>query len=271
MEIIIKPQRSFSFNIKEVWDYRELFYTFVWRNIKVRYKQSILGIGWVLFQPTVTTGIFSIFFGKLAKIPSENLPYPLFVYIGLLFWTFFSGAISQASSSVVGMGSVIKKVYFPRIIIPLSAILTAGVDFLVSFIPLIGLLIYYQMLPSPWLIPFLLISMLIIFLASAGAGMFLASLNVRYRDVNFIIPFFIQIGLFLTPVIYPIGIIFDYRKWILMLNPLTGVIENFRALVKGGEGFDFNLLLISSIVSALIFIFGLFVFKKTEQDFADIV
>jgi len=271
MEIVIRPKRTISIDLREIWDYRELFYTFVWRNIKVRYKQSILGIGWVLFQPTVTTGIFSIFFGKLAKIPSEHLPYTLFVYIGLLYWTFFSAAVSTSSSSVIGMGSIIKKVYFPRIIIPLSSILTAGVDFLVSFIPLVILLIYYQVLPNVWLVPYILLSFVIIFLSSSGIGMLLSSLNVRYRDVNFIIPFFIQTGLFLTPVIYPIGVIFDYRKWILMLNPLSGVIENFRALVKGGADFDLNLLLISILVSILFFVIGLYVFKKTEQDFADVV
>lgn len=237
----------------------------------VRYKQTFLGVAWVLFQPTVTTAIFSIFFGKLAKLPSEDLPYPLFAYIGLMFWTFFSNALTLSGTSIVGMSGVIKKVYFPRIIIPLSSVLTAGVDFLVSLIPLVILLIYYRILPNSAIVIFFPIGLLVVFLASSGLGMFLAALNVRYRDVTFIIPFFIQIGIFLTPVIYPLSVIFDYRKWMLMLNPLTGVIENFRYLVSGGQKFDFNLFLISFGVSLITFAFGLFVFKKTESEFADIV
>ena len=186
---IIRPTKGvFSFDqIKELWEYRELFYIFVWKNIKVRYKQTILGIFWVLFQPLVTVTIFSIFFGKIAKIPSGDLPYPLFSYIGLIVWNFFSGSLLNASNSIVNMGGMIQKIYFPRIIIPLSAILTSAIDFVISLIPYIILMIYYHIQPSPFIIIYLPIVFLIVFLSASGLGFFAASLNVRYRDVSYLL------------------------------------------------------------------------------------
>jgi len=270
---IIRPTKGvFSFDqIKELWEYRELFYIFVWKNIKVRYKQTILGIFWVLFQPLVTVTIFSIFFGKIAKIPSGDLPYPLFSYIGLIVWNFFSGSLLNASNSIVNMGGMIQKIYFPRIIIPLSAILTSAIDFVISLIPYIILMIYYHIQPSPFIIIYLPIVFLIVFLSASGLGFFAASLNVRYRDVSYLLPFFVQIGLFLTPVIYSLDIIYDYRKWFLILNPLTGIIETFRHLSVMGTRFDIWLLTSSFIISIIIFLIGLYYFNKTERTFADIV
>ncbi len=271
MEIIIRPNRSVGLlNLGELWRYRELFYVFSWRDIKIRYKQTLLGVLWVLFQPLATTGIFSIFFGKIAKIPSDNIPYPLFVFAGLTIWNFFSTALATSSQSLLSNEGIIKKVYFPRLIIPISAIITAGVDFAITMVVLILAVFYYGYHPN-WQILFLSpILLLILLMTVVGLGLFTSSLNVKYRDVRYVIPFFIQIGLFLTPVIYPLSVIYDYRKLLLGLNPLSGVIETFRVLIIGSNKFDINLIVTSLVVSLAIFVFGLIYFNKTESYFADI-
>ncbi|MCL4390419.1 MAG: ABC transporter permease [Patescibacteria group bacterium] len=270
-EIVIKPNGSFlDVDLREIWRYRELFYIFAWRDIKLRYKQTVLGIIWVLFQPLVSTGIFSIFFGKIAKIPSDNLPYPLFVLAGLVIWNFFSSALSASSQSLIGNEGIIKKVYFPRLILPISSVVTAGVDFFITFLVLLVAVVYFGYLPSLLILPVLPVLLIITILMASGLGMFMASLNVKYRDVRFILPFFIQIGLFVTPVIYPLSIIYDWRKWFLIINPLTGVIETLRALIVGRAQPDFSLLIIGLIVSIPVFCFGLFYFRRTEAYFADI-
>lgn len=269
MEVIIKPNNTFHFDLNELWNYRELLYIFTWRDIKVRYRQTFLGVAWVLFQPVATTAIFSIFFGKLAKISSGNLPYPLFVLIGLIIWTFFSSALSTASMSLVSYENMIKKVYFPRIIIPLSEIITACIDFFATIFFLVVMIIYYRFFPNPAIIlvgPLLLI---ILLATICGLSFFAAAFNIKYRDVRFILPFFIQIGLFVSPVIYPIAVIFDYRKWLLYINPLTGVIETFRALIAN-DPLNWPLIGVSAIGSSIILFFGLLYFVKTERYFADI-
>lgn len=269
MEIIIRPKKGIGIDFKELWRYRELLYIFTWRDIKVRYKQTFFGVAWVLFQPVVTTAIFSIFFGKLAKIPSDNMPYPIFVYTGLTIWTFFSNALSSASASLVSYEAMIKKIYFPRIIIPLSAIFTAAIDFCVTFIFLIAMIIYYRYVPSLetlWAFP------LIIFILLAtvtGLGLFTSALNVKYHDVRHILPFFIQIGLFVSPVIFPIAVIYDYRKWFLYVNPLSGVIETARALIVNSP-LNIPLIGIAAGISILLLLIGLFYFSKMEEYFADI-
>lgn len=270
-EIVIRPASSnFKIDFAELWRYRELFYIFSWRDVKVRYKQTVLGIIWVLFQPLVSTGIFSIFFGKIAKIPSNDLPYPLFVLAGLVIWNFFANGLTSSSQSLVGNQSILQKVYFPRLIIPISAIITAGIDFVITLIILLLACLFYGYYPNPLIFLLFPILLTILLLTISGLGMFLASLNVKYRDVRYALPFFIQTGLFVTPVIYPLSIIYDYRKWLLMLNPLTGIIETFRVLITGKGMVDYPLILLSLIISIIIFAFGLFYFRKTESYFADI-
>lgn len=269
-EIRITPSRPWwQIDFKELWDYRELLFVLAWRDVTVKYKQTLLGVSWVVFQPVITTGIFSIFFGKIAKIPSDGLPYPLFVLIGLVFWNFFSAGVSNASNSLLSNSHIITKVYFPRVIVILSAILTAGVDFLVTLVVLVVAILFYGYLPSPIVLLVLPAITLILLLTMAGLGLFAAAVNVRFRDVRYILPFFIQIGLYVTPVIYPLSAIYDYRKWLLMLNPLTGVIESAR-IVFIGKNVDWGLIGISFMISLVIFVVGLYCFRATEDVFVDI-
>jgi lipopolysaccharide transport system permease protein len=271
METIIKPKKTFSFDdIKELWQYRELMYFFTWRDLKVRYKQTAIGVAWALFQPFITMVIFSIFFGKFAKIPSDNIPYPIFVYVGLLIWQFFSSALSDTSNCLISNQAIITKVYFPRLILPISAVLTKLVDFFIASIILIGLMIYYNYAPNFIGLLILPLLLLISFLAAVGGGLFLASVNVKYRDVRYALPFFIQILMFVTPVIYPASIAGKY-SWILAINPMTGVIKAAQAAILGNAPINWLLLLISFITTLILFIIGLIYFKKTERYFADII
>lgn len=271
METIIRPKKTFSWNdIRELWQYRELLYFFTWRNLKVRYKQTAIGIGWAIFQPFITMVVFSVFFGKLAKMPSDGIPYPIFVYVGLLIWTFFSGALSDTSNCLISNQAIITKVYFPRLILPISSVLTGLVDFFIASFILVGMMVYYHF--TPHLVGLLILPILLVitFLASVGGGLFLAALNVKYRDVRYILPFFIQILMFVTPVIYPASIAGKY-SWILAINPMTGVIKAARAAVLGNAPINWSLLVASFIATAVLFIIGIIYFKKTERYFADVV
>lgn len=268
---IIKPRKGLStLSLKEIWNYKGLLYFFTWRDLKVRYKQTAIGILWALFQPFIAMIVFSIFFGGLAKMPSDNIPYPVFVYVGLLFWQFFSVSLSQASSSLVNNKEIITKVYFPRLILPISSILTNFIDFLIASSILIGLMFYYHYVPNLAGLIILPLLLLITFLIAIGLGLFLAAVNVKYRDVRYALPFFIQMMLFVTPVIYPTSILKSY-SWILALNPMTGVIETARAAVFGNAHINWDLLLISGVICLLLFIFGLIYFRKTEGYFADVI
>ncbi len=267
----IKPKKTFSWNdLKEIWQYKELLYFFTWKDFKVRYKQTAIGILWAIFQPFMTMVVFSIFFGKFAKMPSDGIPYPIFVYAGLLFWQFFSTALSQTSSSLISNANIITKVYFPRLILPISGVITKFVDFFIASIILAGMMVYYGYVPNLsglWIIPLLL---LITFMAAIGGGLFLASINVKYRDVRYVLPYFIQIMLFLTPVIYPASMVGKY-SWILALNPMTGVIKAARASLFGNAPINWELLGISFIAVSILLVIGVIFFKKTERHFADIV
>jgi len=271
MKTVIKPKKTFSWNdIRELWQYRELMYFFTWRDLKVRYKQTAVGVAWAIFQPFITMIVFSIFFGKLAKMPSDGIPYPIFVYVGLLIWQFFSGALSETSNCLISNQSIVTKVYFPRLILPISSVLTKMVDFYVASIILIGMMVYYHF--TPHLIGLLILPILLVitFLASVGGGLFLASINVKYRDVRYILPYFIQILMFLTPVIYPSSIAGKY-SWILAINPMTGVLKAARAAILGTTPINWELLFISLVMTIIIFTIGLISFKKTERYFADII
>jgi lipopolysaccharide transport system permease protein len=257
-------------DLREIWQYKELLYFFSWRDIKVRYKQTTIGIAWAVFQPLITMVIFSIFFGKLANIPSDGVPYPVFVFIGLLFWQFFSGALSDTSNSLVSNQAIVTKVYFPRLLLPISAVVVKMVDFLIASVILVGLMIYYRFTPSAVGILLLPLLLLITFMASTGLGLFLASINVKYRDVRYVLPFFIQILMYVTPVIYPASIVGKF-SWILALNPMTGVIQSARAALLGTTPINWLLIGISFMATIVIMMFGIYTFKKAERYFADII
>ncbi|MFC1623652.1 ABC transporter permease [Patescibacteria group bacterium] len=268
---VYKPKKTFSWDdLKEIWQYKELLYFLTWRDIKVRYKQTIVGILWALFQPFMTMVVFTIFFGKFAGMPSDGIPYPIFVYTGLLIWQFFSGSLSDVSNCLIKNQRIVTKVYFPRLILPISSIVTRFVDFCIASTILIGMMIYYHYTPNLTGLLILPLLLLITFMASVGGGLFLASINVKYRDVKYILPFFMQMLLFLTPVIYPASIAGKY-SWILAINPMTGVIKAARAAILGTAPINWMLLGISGSVCLVILIIGLIFFKKTERYFSDIV
>lgn len=268
---IIKPKKTFSMDdFREVWQYRELMYFFAWRDIKVRYKQTAIGIAWAVFQPLFTMLVFSIFFGKFAKMPSDDIPYPIFVYVGLLLWQFFSFSLTDISKCLVENKNIITKVYFPRVILPISVTITKFIDFLIASGILVFLMVWYGFLPRLSGLLILPILLFITFMAALGMGLFLSAVNVKYRDVRYALPFFIQIMLFMTPVIYPASLTGKY-SWILAMNPMTGVIKAARAAILGNFPINWTLLGISSLACFFIFIAGLWYFKKTEKYFADIV
>ena len=268
---VIRPKKTFSLaDVQEIWRYRELLYFLVWRDLKVRYKQTAVGVAWAIFQPFVAMVVFSVFFGGLAHMPSDGVPYPIFVYTGLLFWQFFSASLSGVSASLITNQAIVTKVYFPRILLPLAVVATNLVDFLVAAVILVGLMVYYGFLPhlSGFLvIPFLL---LITYFAALGGGLFLAAINVKYRDVRYILPYFIQMLLFMTPVIYPSSIAGAY-SWILAINPLTGVIKGARAALLGTEPLNWFLLFLSLGAVTILLIVGIIMFKKMERFFADVI
>jgi lipopolysaccharide transport system permease protein len=268
---LIRPKKTISLNdFRELWRYKELLYFFTWRDLKVRYKQTFIGVLWAILQPFITMIVFSLFFGKLANVPSDGVPYPIFVYVGLLFWQFFSGALVDTSNVLLTNQSIITKVYFPRLILPISGVITKSVDFVIAGVILAGMMIYYGYLPQLmglWLLPILLV---ITFMAAVGGGLFLAAVNVKYRDVRYALPFFIQILLFLTPVIYPASIAGSY-SWLLALNPMTGVIQSARAALLGTTPVNWLLLGISFCACLSLLIVGALYFKKVERYFADIL
>lgn len=272
LEIKIQPSRTnFFLDFKEVWRYRELFYIFTWRDIKVRYKQTLLGITWVIFQPLVSMVVFTVFFGIIAKIPSGGIPYPLFVYSGLVFWVFFSTAFSQASNSLVANGNIIQKVYFPKIILPLSAIVTTSVDLIINITLLLLMSCYFRFIPSILSLLIIPFGYLVSALSAAGMGMFFSALYIKYRDVRHAVPFFIQMLMFLTPVIYGASFFKEQYRLFLAINPMSGVIESVRAVISGSTAIDGVFLGISFLSSLVIFIIGLFFFNATEKSFADVV
>lgn len=271
IEYEIKPAGKFSLNLKEIWNYRELFYFFTWRDIKVKYKQTFLGVIWAILQPLVMMLLFTLFFGKVLKVPSDNIPYPIFVYSGLILWNIFASGLANSGDSMVANANIIKKIYFPRLIIPISAILVSVFDFLITFTLFIGLLIYFE--ANVDLVKFLLYFPLAVFvtvLCTFGLGTFLSALNVKYRDFRYLIPFLIQSLFFITPVIYSTSIIDNrYIKWLMALNPMAGAIQLARAPFTG-QNLDIELIIISIGSAICLFALGLFVFRKTEAYFADL-
>lgn len=270
-EIVIKPQKNLTISLKELWNYRELFYFFAWRDIKVRYKQTAIGASWAIIQPFVTMVVFTLFFNKVAGIDAGDMPYAIFSYTGLLFWSYFSTSLSQVSNSLVGNQQVITKIYFPRIIIPISSTLLGLVDFFFASIVFAGLMLYFQIVPD-FLGIILIIPMLLLTLITClGLGLFFSALNVKYRDVRAVIPFIIQLGLFLTPVIYPVTLIPEAYRWLINLNPMAGVINTMRASLIHHGTLDWVGLGISTLSALTLLFIGVFYFKRTERKFADII
>ena len=257
-------------NLREVWAYRELLFFLTWRDVKVRYKQTALGAAWAILQPLLTMVVFTVFFGRLAKVPSDGIPYPVFAFAALLPWQLFAHALSESSNSLVGSQSLITKVYFPRLVIPISAVLAGLVDFAVAFTVLLVLMWYYAIVPTPaiLLLPFFILFAIVTALA---VGLWLSSLNVKYRDVRYTIPFLTQLWLFATPVAYPSSLVPEQWRSLYGLNPMAGVVEGFRwALLGKAEG-PGPLLAVSVLAVAVLLIGGLVYSRQTERTFADVV
>jgi lipopolysaccharide transport system permease protein len=268
---VIKPKKLFSFSdLREIWEYRELLYFFTWRDLKVRYKQTAIGALWAIFQPFITMVVFSVFFGGLLGVPSDGVPYPIFVYTGLLFWQFFSSALTDTSNVLITNQSIITKVYFPRLLLPFSSVATKFIDFGIAAVILIGMMLYYGYTPNLLGLFILPLLLLITFMASVGLGLFLASINVKYRDIRYALPFFIQILMFVTPVIYPAGIVGKY-SWVLALNPMMGVIQSARAALLGTTVLNWTLVGMSLLATFILLLVGIYTFKKTERYFADTI
>lgn len=271
MEYIIKPEKKIKIGLSELWQYRELFYFFSWRDIKVKYKQTFFGFAWAVLQPLLMMMVFSYFFGKILKVPSDDLPYPVFVFSGLLLWNLFSAGISNSGNSMITNSNIIKKIYFPRLIIPLSSVIVALFDFLMALIIYAAILIYFRI--SFRIDKFLLFFPLSIFLtviATLGTGCFLAALNVKYRDVRYVIPFLLQALLFITPVIYPVSIFNNsWAKFIMALNPMTGSIVLFRSVLTDQQP-EWSIVFTGICSAGFLLIAGLLYFRKTESYFADI-
>lgn len=267
--VIEPPKRWASLQLSELWAYRELLYFLIWRDVKVRYKQTVLGAAWAIIQPFFTMVVFSIFFGKLGKMPSDGVPYPLFSYAALLPWTYFAQAVSESSNSLVGSANLIRKVYFPRLVIPLAGVMAGLVDFAIALSVLVLLMFYYSYYPG-WNTLFLPAFLLLAIVTAQAVGLWLSALNVKFRDVRFIIPFLIQFWLFATPVAYPSSLLSEPWRTFYGLNPMVGVVEGFRwCLLKTGH--PGPMLILSAIMSVILLISGAFYFRRMEKEFADIV
>jgi lipopolysaccharide transport system permease protein len=268
--VTIQPGKAWStLSFRDLWSHRELLYFLIWRDVKVRYKQTVLGVAWAVLQPLLMMVIFSLLFGRVAGMPSDGIPYPLFAYGGLLAWTFFASAVTNSGNSLVGSAHLITKVYFPRIIIPTAAVCAAAVDLILSFVVLVPLMIYYRV-PITWQLAMLPLLLLLLMTLALGVGMWMSALNVKYRDVRFALPFLTLIWMFLSPVIYPLSRMTGKLKLALTLNPVTGIIEGFRSALFGLP-FNWFAILISAVISFLMLIYAVFWFRRMEREFADIV
>jgi lipopolysaccharide transport system permease protein len=269
--IRIQPSKGWvSLKLDELWEYRELLYFLTWRDIKVRYKQTVLGAAWAIIQPFFTMVVFSLFFGKLAKIPSDGIPYPIFAYAALVPWTFFANGLSQSSNSLVGSANLIKKVYFPRLVVPLSSVISGAVDFALAFAVLLGMILFYGIFPTinvVWL-PFLL---LLAFVTSLGIGLWFSTLNVEFRDVRYVVPFLTQFWMFATPIAYPSSLLSEPWRTIYGINPMLGVVEGFRWVLLGTKTAPGPIIIVSTIAACALLISGAYYFRRMEKTFADVV
>jgi lipopolysaccharide transport system permease protein len=268
--VIIEPNKTWSaLDLHDLWTFRELLYFLTWRDVKVRYKQTELGVAWAIIQPLFTMLVFTLFFGRLAGVPSDNVPYPVFAYAGLLAWTFFANAITNSGNSLVGSANLITKVYFPRMIIPGAAVAAGLVDFAIAFLIMVLLMIYYGVMVT-WGILMFPVLVLLTTLLALGMGMWLSALNVKYRDVRFALPFLVQLWMFVSPVIYPASFLPEKYRWLLWLNPMTGIIEGYRSSLFG-RPFNWTALAASAAITLILLIYSSYSFRRMEKSFADIV
>ena len=270
---VLRIERSHGWvalDLRELWEYRELLYFLTWRDIKVRYKQTVLGAAWAIIQPVLTMVVFSLFFGKLAQVPSDGIPYPVFSFAALVPWTFFANGLSQSSASVVGSAHVIKKLYFPRLVVPISSVLSGVVDLALGFVVLLGIMLYFGRLPTAnvvWLPGFLLLAVV----TSLGVGVWFSALNVQFRDVRYTVPFLTQLWLFATPIAYPSSLLPTPWRTLYGLNPMAGVVEGFRWALLGSNTAPGPIIIVSSAVALAGLVSGLFYFRRMERTFADVV
>jgi lipopolysaccharide transport system permease protein len=270
-KIVIEPPRGWQvIDIREIWRYRELLYYLAWRDVKVRYKQTTIGAVWAILQPFLTMVVFSVIFGQFIKIPSGDAPYPVFAYAALLPWTFFAGALNRSGNSLVYDANLISKVYFPRMVLPLAAVLALLVDFGVAFTILLGMMLFYGIVPQLAILLLPLLFLLAV-VTAVGIGLWLSALNVKYRDISYIIPFLVQFWLFATPVAYPSTIIPERWRYFYSLNPMVGVVEGFRWALLGQQSVRWAFILVSVGVVLTLFISGVFYFRRVEYEFADVV
>lgn len=257
-------------DLRELLHYRDLLVFLVIRDIKVKYKQTVLGGLWAIIQPFFMMVVFTLFFGKLAQIPSDGIPYPIFNYTAMIAWTYFANAINTSGNSIVGSGSLISKVYFPRIIIPLASVLAGLLDFSLAFLVLIAMMLYFGVFPNIMVLALPLL-ILLMMLTSGGVGLLLAALNAKYRDIRYTIPFLVQFWMFATPIVYPASMVPERFRLIYALNPMTGIIEGFRSALLGTVAFPWTMLAISTVISLVVFLCGIVYFKQVERYFADII
>jgi lipopolysaccharide transport system permease protein len=267
----IEPSKGWvSLRLEELWAYRELLYFFVWRDIKVRYKQTVMGVSWAIIQPIFTMVIFSLFFGRLAQVPSDGIPYPIFSYAALVPWTFFANALTQASNSLVLHADMLKKIYFPRLTMPTATVLAGVVDFVLAFSVLLLMMLFYGMMPTInviWLPFFLLLALI----TSLGVGLWLSAMNVQFRDVRYTVPFLTQAWLFATPIAYPSSLLDEPWRTLYGINPMVGVVEGFRWALLGTDTAPGPIILVSTFVAIALLVSGIYYFRRMEKTFADVV
>ena len=269
--LVIRPRRHlFALDIKAIWEYRELLYFLIWRDLKVRYRQSVIGVGWVILQPLMTMVVFSAVFGKFVGVPSDGLPYPIFIFSALLPWNLFASALTRGSASVVDNTQLVSKVYFPRLILPLSGVLSPVADFAVAFGILIGMMVWFGTSPT-WGILALPLLVLLAILTALAIDIWLSALNVRYRDVGYTVPFLVQIWMFISPVTYPVSLVPEKWRLLYSLNPMAGVVEGFRWALLGKQSPDFAVITASAVMMFTLLITGIVYFKHTERTFADVI
>jgi len=268
--VIEPPKRWVPLDLRELWEQRELVYFLAWRDIKVRYKQTVLGASWAILQPVFAMGVFSVFFGRLGRLPSDGLPYPLWSFAALVPWTFFSQGLTQAANSLVMSQNLLRKVYFPRLAIPVATVLSAAVDFVLAFAVLAVMILFYQIDLTGrvvWVIPLATLA----FVSALGAGLWFAALSVRYRDVRFVVPVLVQFWLFATPIAYPSSLLPERWRALYALNPMAGVVEGFRWALLGANTRPGSMVIVSTIAAVLILVSGAYYFRSVERTFADIV
>ncbi len=267
----LEPSKGWvSIGLREIWEYRELLYFLTWRDIKVRYKQTVLGAAWAVIQPFLTMVVFSLFFGRLAKISSDGIPYPIFSYAALVPWTFFANGLSHGASSLVSNANLVKKVYFPRLVVPISSVLGGGVDFMLAFIVLLGMMLYYATPLTAhvlWLPAFLLLALV----TSLGVALWFSAMDVQFRDVQYVVPFLIQLWLFATPIAYPSSLLAVRWRMLYAINPMVGVIEGFRWVLLGTSTAPGPIIAVSALAALAVLVGGAFYFRRMERTFADVV